>query len=218
MEEHSAAQALNSSACRVTSTISGRGPVRIAKALWRSTSGHRDHSSTLFHICPLCSLKLYMAPATTHTNLAKKFSLIVWYCKKLSSRRSSVTQATVHSVGVSNCNDLPPWIGVTLNSGCRQSTMPSLCVINLKNPSGYGCSPRKDPIRMLLTRNSTTNTPNIMPVRETLGGCLSICLQETSLALGTAHKQTQTLLAQTTIAKSLPQIARTDWGPSEACV
>ena len=35
---HSVAQALNSSACRVTSTISDRGPVRIAKALWRSTS------------------------------------------------------------------------------------------------------------------------------------------------------------------------------------
>ena len=28
----------------------------------------------------------------------------------------------------------PPWIGVTLNSGCRQSTMLSLCVTNLKNP------------------------------------------------------------------------------------
>ena len=26
------------------------------------------------------------------------------------------------------------WIGVTLNSGCRQSTMLSLCVTNLKNP------------------------------------------------------------------------------------
>ena len=32
------AQALNSSVCRVTSTISGRGPVKIAKDLWRSTS------------------------------------------------------------------------------------------------------------------------------------------------------------------------------------
>ena len=62
----------------------------------------------------------------------------------------------------------PPWIGVTLNSGCRQSTMPSLCVTNLKNPCGWSCSPRKDPIRMLLTRNSTTNTPNIMPVHERL--------------------------------------------------
>ena len=35
---------------------------------------------------------------------------------------------------------------------------------------------------------------------------LSICLQETSLALGTAHEQTQTLLAQTIIANSLPHI------------
>ena len=54
---------------------------------------------------------LASASATTHANW-KKFSLIVLYCKKLSSRRSSVTQATMHSAGVSNCNDLPPWIGV----------------------------------------------------------------------------------------------------------
>ena len=34
---------------------------------------------------------------------------------------------------------LPPWTGVTLNSGCRQSTMPSLCVTNLKNPNAAPC-------------------------------------------------------------------------------
>ena len=39
---------------------------------------------------------------------------------------------------------------------------------------------------------------------ETPGGCLGICLQETSLALGTAHKQTP--LAQTIIANSLPHM------------
>ena len=49
-------------------------------------------------------------------------------------------QATVHFVGVSSCNDLPPWTRVTLNSGCKQSTMPSLCVTSLKNPSGWSCS------------------------------------------------------------------------------
>ena len=43
-----------------------------------------------------------------------------------------------------------------------------------------------------------------------LGGCLSICLQETSLALGTANKQTQTLLAQTIIANSLPHMELDD--------
>ena len=95
-----------------------------------------------------------------------------------------------------------PWIGVTMNSGCRQSTMPSLCVINLKNPCGWSCSPRKDPIRTLLTRNSTTNTPNIMPVHERLKvGALASVFRK-SLALGTAHKLTQTLLAQTIIANS----------------
>ena len=62
---------------------------------------------------------------------------------------------------------------------------------------------------MLLMRNSTTNTPNIMPVHER-GGCLGICLQETSLAWGTAHKQTQTLLAQTIIANSLPHMELDD--------
>ena len=36
--------------------------------------------------------------------------------------------------------------------------------------------------------------------RNVQGGCLSICLQETSLALGTAHEQTQTVSAQTIIA------------------
>ena len=51
LKGHSAAQALNSSAYRVTSTISGRGPVRIVKALWRSTSwAQRSQPSPLPHL------------------------------------------------------------------------------------------------------------------------------------------------------------------------
>ena len=46
---------------------------------------------------------------------------------------------------------------------CRQSTMLSLCVTNLKNPSGWSCSLQMDPIRTLLTRNYTTSTPDVVP-------------------------------------------------------
>ena len=56
LKGHSAAQALNSSAYRVTSTISGRVPVRIVKALWRSTScAQRSQPSPLPHL-PTVSL------------------------------------------------------------------------------------------------------------------------------------------------------------------
>ena len=37
------------------------------------------------------------------------------------------------------------WIGVTLNSGCRQSTMPSLCVTNLKKKTVGGAAPAEGP-------------------------------------------------------------------------
>ena len=70
--------------------------------------------------------------------------------------------------GVSSCNDSPPWTGVTLNSGYKQSTMPFLCVTSLKNPSGWSCSLQRGLIRMLLTRNSTTNVANIMPAHGRL--------------------------------------------------
>ena len=50
LKEYSAAQALNSSAHRVTSTISGRGPVRIAK-VWRSTSWAQSLLSSTFAHC-----------------------------------------------------------------------------------------------------------------------------------------------------------------------
>ena len=61
---------------------------------------------------------------------------------------------------------LPDWGDI--DSGCRQSTMPSLCATNLKNPIGWSCSPRKNQNQMLLTRSSTTSTPNIMPAHERL--------------------------------------------------
>ena len=38
LKAHSVEQALNSSVCQVTFTISGHGPVKTAKDLWRSTS------------------------------------------------------------------------------------------------------------------------------------------------------------------------------------
>ena len=50
LKGYSAAQALNSSAYRVTSTLSGRGPVRIAKALWRSTWAQRLQPYSLPHL------------------------------------------------------------------------------------------------------------------------------------------------------------------------
>ena len=60
---------IESSAYRVTSTISGRG----IKPCGGQPHGHRDHSPPLFHICPLCSLKLLIAPATTHANWQRSF-------------------------------------------------------------------------------------------------------------------------------------------------
>ena len=71
LKGRSAAQALNSSAYRVTSTISGRGPVRIANVEVNLMG--TEITALLFHICPLCGLKLHMAPATTHTNWQRSF-------------------------------------------------------------------------------------------------------------------------------------------------
>ena len=93
--------------------------------------------------------------------------------------------------------------------GCRQSTMPSLCVTNLKNPSGWS-SPRKDPIRTLLTRSCATSTSNIMPVHERLkvGALASVFRKHPGLR--NSHEQTQTLLAQTIIANGLPHMELDD--------
>ena len=74
LKGRSAVHALNSSACRVTSTISGRVPVKIVKALWRSTLWTQRSSPPFFHICPLCRFKQHMAPATTHANWQRRFS------------------------------------------------------------------------------------------------------------------------------------------------
>ena len=95
-----------------------------------------------------------------------------------------------------------PWTGVTLNSGCKQSTMPLLCVTSLKNPSGLSYSLQRVLIWMPLTRNSTTNIANIMPAHRRLqvGALASVCRIE---GLGSNPRADQTPLAQTIIANSL---------------
>ena len=101
------------------------------------------------------------------------------------------------AAGVSNCNDLLPWTGEMLNSECRQSTMLSLCATNLKNPCGWSCSaegPDSDAFDEELYHEFSQHRASPCEVQ---GGCLSICLKETSLALGTVHEQSQKLLAQT---------------------
>ena len=70
--------------------------------------------------------------------------------------------------GCEQLQRFPPWTGVTLNSGYKQSTMPFLCVTSLKNPSGWSCSLQRNLIRMLLMRNSTTIIASIMPAHGRL--------------------------------------------------
>ena len=57
-----------------------------------------------------------------------------------------------------------PWIGEILNSWCRQSTMLSSCVTNLKDPGGWSSSPLMGPIRTPLMKSYTKSTPNIKSV------------------------------------------------------
>ena len=110
------------------------------------------------------------------TQIGKEAFLNCVMLQEVSSRQSSVTQATVLSAGVSNCNDLLPWIGEILNSGCRQSTMLSSCVTNLKNPGGWSSSPRMGPIRTPLMKSYTKSTPNVrsVHVRFKVGALVSV--------------------------------------------
>ena len=158
LKVHFVAQALSSSVCRVTSTILGRGPVKIAKDLWVNLMGTEITAllSATFAHCVALNCK-WLPPRLTQIGKEVFLNCVVLQEVVIPTELSDI--GNVHSAAVNNCNDLPPWIGVTLNSGCRQSAMPSLCVTN---------SPRKDPIQTLLTRSYTTSTPNTMPVHERL--------------------------------------------------
>ena len=106
-----------------------------------------------------------MAPATTHAHWQRSFSEL---CSTARNCHPDGAKR-YRQPGILWCEQLQrfaPLTGVTLNSGCKQSTMPSLCATSLKNPSGWSCSLRMDPIRTPLTKNSAMHTPNIMPVHE----------------------------------------------------
>ena len=163
LKGHSAAQALNSS-YRVTSTISGRGPVRIVKALWRSTSWAQRSQPPLFHICPLCRLELYVAPAATHANWQRSFSEL---CGTARSCRPDGAQGYrqpcilwVQRFTRVDWGDIEQWVQAEHNA--------FFMCDKFEKPSGWSCSLRRDLIWMLLTRNSTTNIPNIMPAHGRL--------------------------------------------------
>ena len=137
------------------------------KSLWRSTSwAQRSQPYSLPHLPTVALNCMWLPPRLSQ--IGKEVSL---NCVVLQEVVIPTELRDIGNRAFCGCEQLQrftPWIGETLNSGCRQSTMPSLCVTNLKNPCGWSCFPRKDPIRMLLTRNSTTNTPNIMPAHERL--------------------------------------------------
>ena len=74
LKVHFVEQALNSSVCQVTFTIPGRGPVKTAKDLWKSTSCAQKSQPYSTPPLPLCSLKLHVASTATHENWQRSFS------------------------------------------------------------------------------------------------------------------------------------------------
>ena len=98
-----------------------------------------------------------------------------------------------------------PWIGEILNSGCRQSTMLSSCVTNLKNPGGWSSSPLMGPIRTPLMKSYPKSTPTIKSVHERLKvGALASVFRKHPWPQEQSMSKSQKLLAQTVKANRRP--------------
>ena len=142
LKGRSVMHALNSSACRVTSTISGRVPVKIVKALVELN---------------LMDTEITALPSSTFAHCVALNS--IWLPPRLTLMGK---EATVHFVGVNKVQCFTPLDWSDIEQWMQSEHNAFFMCDKFEKPQWVELLSAEDLIQMLLTRNSTTNIAKIM--------------------------------------------------------
>ena len=176
LKGRSAAHALNSSACRVTSTISGRVPVKNCKSLVEvnlvDTEITALPSSTFAHCVALNSI--WLPPRLTpigkevFLNCVALQEVVIPELRDIGNRAFCGCEQLQRFTPL-DWGDIEQWAQAEHNAlfMCDKFEKPQWVELLLQ----------RNLIRMPLTRNSTTNIANIMPAHGRLwvGALASVC-------------------------------------------